>query len=153
MKYLITNVIETTTSTGKPMWKTTLKDEQGVDETVNLFDRTVEGATLDGEVYTNDKGYRNFKSTQSLSKGAFLANKKEEQIERAQERKEQSINRAMDRKEESIAWFNSRNLAITFVEKYVCNPSISSVAEAEDAVRKYTEVFFKDWQNWNNQPF
>lgn len=153
MKYLVTKVEQTKTSTGKDMYKSTLKSAEGVDETINLFDKVIEGESIEGEIYTNDKGYRNFKSAQKAAASTFAGNQKSDQVRQAQDHKAEHIREAQDRKEESIAWFNSRNLAIIFVEKYVHNPAVSSPTDALLAVRDYTETFFKDWQNWSEKAF
>lgn len=115
MIYLVTTIEEKTTSTGKPMWRTTLKDEKGVDEVVNLFERPLEGSKIDGEVYTNEKGYRNFKSAQSAAKGAFLSNKKEEVINKAMDKKADQIAAAQDR---SSAWMWAKTNAATLIANH-----------------------------------
>lgn len=150
MKYTITNTIETTTSTGKPMYKTTFKDEQGKEQTCNVFEKL--SGEVEGELYTNEKGYLNFKTAKKVASGNFMANQKAEQIAVAQERKEAAINRAMDRKDMTIAYFNSRNTAIEFVKTFPAK-SLMSPSEALAMVNTYTDIFYKEWEKWDSLPF
>lgn len=92
MKFIATNVTQKTSSTGKPMWSATLKGEDGVEKQINLFDPVIEGQELNGELYVNDKGYTNFKSSQKAAGATFATAKKEEMI-----------NKVMDKKSDSIA--------------------------------------------------
>lgn len=91
MKFIASNVTQSTSSTGKPMWRATLTGD-GVEKTLNLFDEVKEGQELNGELYVNDKGYTNFKSAQKAA-GANFGNAK----------KEEMINKVMDKKSDSIA--------------------------------------------------
>lgn len=113
IEYTVTKVeAPVKTSTGKDMYKTTLMAPDGTNETINLFDMVVEGAKLNGEIYTNDKGYRNFKSAQKAAGGAFRDNQKAAVIEKAMDKKNQNIAAAQDRS----AWMWAKTNASTLLQ-------------------------------------
>lgn len=95
-----------TTSTGKPYTKMTLKDEtDAVFTEVSIwsdnpqYDKATPGGTLEGEITTNEKGYKSFKAPAgNLARRGFT----KPDIAKAQERKEGMIDKAMTRKEDSF---------------------------------------------------
>lgn len=103
MKYKIEFCVQKKTgNTNGKDWAITemsLLDEQGVlHENISTFDSVMMGGTLEGEIVTNDKGYKNFKTAKAVAGANF----KTAQIEKTMERKEQSIGKFQDNKELSI---------------------------------------------------
>jgi hypothetical protein len=110
-------------------------------------------ATIDGELSKNDKGYWKLNTPKKAAGGAYMNAQRVEGQKEVEKIRNENIKQNMHDKEESIAWFNSRNTALEFVKVYVCNPQVSSVAEAVEAIEKYTKIFYAQWSTWDNQPF
>lgn len=107
MTYTIEWIEEKTTSTNKPFRKMSLKDEAGVTTTeVSIwsdnpqYDKAILSGTLEGEITTNEKGYKNFQAPKgNLSRygggnpgGAVkAANVTAESVKKAQDKKETAI--------------------------------------------------------------
>lgn len=145
MIYIIVKVEQTTTSTGKAMYKSTLKDSSGKEETINLFDEVKVGQELDGEIYTNDKGYRNFKSTARVAKANFMDNKKTETFEKLQDRKAGQIEKAQDRS----AWMWAKNNASTLL---AAHPGFQTM-KPQDVATQVIELATKIYNGEPTEPF
>lgn len=147
IQYTIIKVENVTTSTGKPMYKSTLKDPEGKEETINLFDMVVEGAVVNGEIYTNDKGYRNFKSAQAVAGGAF----KTAQMEKAVERKEQGIARSQENKEWGIKVSSTMGGAVNLaIAQFKGEPN--DLRTLEELVIYYRRFLFDHWDDAEKFP-
>ncbi len=131
MKYLIVKVEEGKKADGSPMYKSTLRDTDGKDETINLFDKVGEGMSVEGEIVSvekNGKTYRNFKSAQKAAGSNYAAAKKEETITKFQDRKTQDIAKAQDRS----AWMWAKNNAATLLAirgEFFANKNNSIIAQ------------------------
>lgn len=143
MKYKISAVIEAQTTTGKTMYRSTLKDEQGVEETINLFEEVKVGDELDGEIYVNEKGYRNFKSTKKVASANFVNNQKATQIKESMDRKEQSIERFQDDKEFSIMVSSTMRDAVALaIAEYADKTVLDTLPES---ILKWRKWLIDNW--------
>lgn len=145
-EYTVTKVEQTTTSTGKPMYKATLMAPDGTPETINLFDPIVEGAKLNGEIYTNEKGYRNFKSAQSVAGGAFKA----KQIEDTLNKKGEMIATAQSNKENGIKIASTLNKAVEIAIVEYANPN--NLYTIDELIEKWRRYLWLEWDNVNDYP-
>lgn len=136
-----------------------LVDEKGEEFKVSFWNGEINNpdgskvATIDGELTKNDKGYWKLTTAKKAAGGAYMNAQRVEGQKEIENIRNEHIKQNMHDKEQSIAWFNSRNTAIEFVKVYVCNPQVSSIAEALEAVDKYTKHFYSQWATWDNQPF
>ncbi len=148
IQYTVTKVEgPTKTSTGKDMYKTTLKDPQGAEETINLFDPVVEGAVVNGEIYTNDKGYRNFKSAQAVAGGAF----KTAQTEKLMDKKADNIATAQHNKENGIRIASTISGAVSLaIAQFKSEPN--DLRTLEELVEYYRRYLWLEWENVNHLP-
>lgn len=145
MKYIIKTVEEKVTSTGKPMFKVTMTDESGKDENLNMFDPVKVGDTVEGETYTNDKGYLNFK--RKLEPPEFIKKSsgyKEKIMEKAMERKENGIEKFQDNKEWSIKVASTMNKAVELAIAEI--KDIKTLNTLENDILKWREWL---WNNWD----
>lgn len=127
-----------------------LVSPDGTEHKVSAWNKEFDGKdTIDTELTKNEKGFWVLPKIQRTKPSSWV--KKDPLF--VEDKRNENIKQNMKDKEESIAFFNARNTAILFVEKYVSNPGVSSPSEALEAVRRYTETFFKDWQHWSNEPF
>lgn len=158
MIYTITNPIAKEWN-GKQFVEASLKDDKGEFFKVSAWKgefNEPDGSfkpTIDVELVKNDKGYWTLSSPKKVAYGAYNASQKLEGQKELENVRNEHIKANMHDKEQSIAWFNSRNMALEFVKTYVCNPQLSSVAEAQEAVEKYTKIFYSQWATWDSQPF
>ncbi len=148
MQYRITQKENKTASTGTAYVSATLEDDQGIEYKVNAFNGEFAGDTYEGTLEQNGK-FWNLPKLQRTKPNSYV--KKDPLV--LEEKRNENIKANMKDKEASIAYFNSRNTALSFVEKYVSNPQISGAGEALEMVQKYTEIFYKDWEKWNDAPF
>lgn len=102
-----------------------LRDEEGkVTEKVSTFDTVTNGGTIEGEIYTNDKGYLNFKKAQAVARSNFGAQQKEASITKMQDRKAESIEKAQDRS----AWMWAKTNASTLLGTRLSNETNEKIA-------------------------
>lgn len=147
IQYRVTHVeLPIKTSTGKDMWKTTLADPEGKEETINLFDMVVNGAVLNGEIYTNDKGYRNFKSAQSVASGAFKA----KQMEDTMNKKSEMIATAQNNKENGIKIASTLNKAVEIAIVEYENPN--NLYSMSELIEKWRRYLWSEWSNVEQYP-
>jgi hypothetical protein len=129
------------------MYKATLMAPDGTPETINLFDMVVEGAKLNGEIYTNDKGYRNFKNAQSVAGGAY----KTAQVEKLMDKKSDSIATAQNNKENGIRVASTMSGAVTLaVAQFKSEPN--DLRTLEELVEYYRRYLWLEWENVNHLP-
>lgn len=111
MKFKVLTVDETQTSTGKPMYRVNIADETGNQTKLNMFDKVEVDQQLEGEIYENEKGYKNFRNAHKPESKRpnmdRIMDKKNGMIEVAQDRKAQNIKEAQDRS----AWMWAKNNA------------------------------------------
>lgn len=139
-----------TTSTGKNVKKCVLLDESGTkinDVSVwgdfpNWADLRP-GSEISGEIKTNNKGYK------SLYPEKATTSRPPSGIKAAQERKAEFIEKAQDRKNDSIAYFNSLNSAISFVDKFRNEFEIQNHDDAFEIVLKCRDKFLDEWQAYD----
>lgn len=140
MKFLATNVQQKTSSTGKNMWAVDLKGEDGVVTKIMMFDSVSEGQELNGELYVNDKGYTNFKSSQKAAGANFAAAKKEE-----------VINRVMDKKSDSIAnagsITNATHLVVALLNADIISKQLSTETDIKNKLREYITYYRELYEN------
>lgn len=134
-------VKKTGTTNGKD-WKITtmtLKDEMGtMHDNVSTFDPVMTGGSLEGEIITNEKGYKNFKNhIQRPSNPMF---NKTAQMEKVMDRKEESITKFADRKEEAIAMAGAQRDAVLIVT--------SKILYAQPIADDTVKLEILKWRNW-----
>lgn len=139
-----------TTSTGKYVKKCVLLDESGVKiNDVSIWgdfpnwDELRPGSEVKGEIKTNDKGYK------SLYPEKVTTSRAPSGVKAAQERKAVMIEEAQNRKNDSIAYFNSLNSAITFVDKFRSEFEIQNSEDAFEIVLTYRDKFLDEWQSYS----
>ncbi len=153
MKYQISNIISKEWN-GRKFQEAELTFPDGSVNKVSDWNELWKGeGEWEGEVDKNEKGFYRTKAPVRNKPSTFGMMKKEEMIINAQERKAEFIKDAQERKEESIAYFNSLNSAISFVQKYGPHPEITTMSEALDLVKNYTKEFYKTWESWKNEAF
>ncbi len=111
MKYIIQDISRKTTSTGKDYAVLELKDEQGVHhDKVSVwsdftgFDALNVDSSVEGEIKTNDKGYKNLYASRPAYKatGGYGGGNRSEQMAKTMEVKSEHIKSAQDNKERGI---------------------------------------------------
>jgi hypothetical protein len=149
MLYRISNKqTRTSRNTGKQYVSADLTDMngqlyQGVSAFNGEFDNT---DNWEGELVKNGQ-YWNMQRVQRTQPSTFQR-KDPMAIEAV---RNQHIKENMDEKSKDIAWFNSRNTAIVFVEKFGGIP-FTNTEEALGQIRQYTDVFYQDFLDWKNSP-
>lgn len=142
MKYTVELLQVKKTSTGKPMYHCNLTDEKGSVEAINLFDKVETGQVIEGEIYSNDKGYRNFKSTAQTAKSNFVNKQKEEVIEKFQDRKANQIAQAQDR----TSWMWAKNNAVELLKNAPFNSN-------EELLKEINKLATKIYNMEPSEPF
>lgn len=143
-----------TTSTGKPMIKTSLKDAQGaMQEDVAIwgdfpnFAALGPGTTVEGDVVSKQNG-------QYVNKTLYPARQPAAPrgggagMKAAQERKAEMIKEAQERKSESVAYFNSINVAIQFITAFRNEMDLQNADDIFGAVLMYRDKLLKEWQEY-----
>jgi len=155
MRYKITELTQKIGSNGKPFAKTKLQDESGVLFNVNIFEQPfmlAVGQELEGSVYTNDKGYTNFKAGSANSSttpktgfGQANMQQKAESIKIAQERKDESI-------KTSSTFRDATLIAVEFFKK---NPDMTELEFNSKwlSIRKWLWENFEYDETGNSIPF
>lgn len=139
MIFKATNVTQSTSSTGKPMWRATLTGD-GVEKTLNLFDEVKEGQELNGELYVNDKGYTNFKSAQKTAGANFASAKKEEVMNRVMDKKSDAITNAG-----SIT--NATHLVVAMIGANIISKDFATETDIKNKVREYITWYREIYNN------
>lgn len=130
MKYQVKIIEEKQSSTGKPMWRATFQDPDGNEEALNIFDK-VEGE-VEGEIYTNDKGYKNFKPKSQAVKSNYMAQQKEKVINEAMDKKANQIHAAQDRS----AWMWAKTSACTLIANKSYGTAVDTNEEVLENIHK-----------------
>lgn len=117
------------------------------------FETITFGATVEGNIATNDKGYQSLKAIPKLpATGSFGGPRG---IAKAQEVKGQQIKEAQERKSDSIAFFNATNSAIALVTKMTeTQPVFPGEAEMKVKIRAWRDWFIQEYEDYNTKaPF
>lgn len=141
MKYEILWLEKKTTSTGKPYYKLSLKDEQGnTTENVSMwsdfpnFANIAPGHFVTGDVKENDKGYKTIYAPKPVSMGnsGALGGYKAKVMNDAMEKKAGYISNAQENREHGIKVSSTIRMAVDM-----------AIAEG-----KPTAENIKDWRKW-----
>lgn len=148
MKYVVSNFTPKEWNS-KKFSESTLTDETGSrHEKVSDWTGTItnDNQEVEGEVIKNEKGYYNFKKSESSAKRSLTGNmtraveKKAEMIEHAQENKSQSITNAG-----SIT--NATNLVTSMIEAGIISKEFSTETEIKNKVREYITWYRELYNN------
>lgn len=144
MRYSIFWLESAVTKTGKAVKNATLKTENGtLIEKVSIwsnfpsYESLMPGSTVEGEIITNEKGYRSLKALTPYKapSGAVSAAKITSE----------SVEKAQVKKNDSIAYFNSLNSALTILG------ILGEKGLAEDILKgrtQETQAIITDWRDW-----
>lgn len=146
MQYKITEKEEKTTKTGKPYIRATLTDEQGkVFTGISAFNGEFNVAdTWHGELEQNGQ-YYNLVTPKKAAGGAYMANQKAQEIEKAMDKKAGQIAQAQDRS----AWMWAKNNAAMLLANH---PLFKDLRPQEIAPRTI-ELATKIYNGEPDEPF
>lgn len=159
-KYILQWVEQKQTSVG-PNLSVTLRDDRGQDLTnVTLWPKNwpnyqslKAGDEIEGDVVTKQNGrYTNitlYPPKNNLGPRPAWA-KKEDKIEKAQERKAEYIEKAQDRKELSIAYFNAVNSAIA-IANGPHGEKINELEVMQEQIIHWRDWFLEEWRKWDSK--
>lgn len=149
MQYNISDVQETTTSTGKTYKRARAN---GIDVSVwsdfSKYTEVTDGAVVEGMIKENGK-YKNLVDEATpysgvKSRGAGMA--------KAQETKAKYIEQAQARKSDSIAYFNSVNSAIALLQPLLLKgvENGQSWEAIKENIREARDWFIQEYEHYNN---
>lgn len=145
MKYTIKERQERTTRENKPFASVTLTDENGMEfPGVGVFDELDKftiGATVEGEVSKNDKGYWNFRAANTKSAGG---GSRSGMIKQAQAEKAAYIREAQQTKEMGIKIAGAQRDATLIVTTFYEELASMTPNAREENIK----ALWKEWRDW-----